>query len=336
MRLRQLAPLVPTLVLTACVSEPATEFVDDYTRIWCGYMECYGIDRANCEQDVSEGLGSQSECPFDEEAAQACIDALPGPECPDDTETVPEPPEACDEVFDCTGGDPSADPNCAPIGSVLDDLGVATVTDQGVVILSSGDLTTGSDGTSTTTSEGETDQLCVIHGRVDASNADTTAVDCTTDGVHCAPGGTRALSGEVAVIAVNHDGGLPASSNAYDYQYGFVFETDDDSTNDWVGSSSYPNDFFIGTDTWVELNHSSGTWATTVKDIGAGDTITPRSNSEARVVRDGSVVVMLMPLSELGTAPDFRVTAFRHDGSFLNGEWNADYHPAVGTLLPLE
>lgn len=201
-------------------------------------------------------------------------------------------------------------------------------------VMQQGSMMTASDGVSTGESSGATDAVCVTYGTAEARRA--VPVECGEEGVTCAAG-AQPLTGEVATIAVEYAADVPASDADNAYQYGFVFETDDDATNDWEPLPAYPNDTYQGTDLWVQLTaNAGGPWTVGVDDVTSSQQIVRRATSDARVVRDGSVLVMMVPLADLGPAPAFRTTAFRHDGQWLQGDWNIDYYPETDTLLPFE
>ncbi|OGR99866.1 MAG: hypothetical protein A2V88_13875 [Elusimicrobia bacterium RBG_16_66_12] len=76
-------------------------------------------------------------------------------------------------------------------------------------------------------------------------------------------------------------------------------------------------------------------WEVAVSDISPTQQIVPRATTSARVIRSGNLLVFVIALSEVGPTPAFRATAFRHDGSYMNGLWSIDYHPDVGALEAL-
>lgn len=143
-------------------------------------------------------------------------------------------------------------------------------------------------------------------------------------------------AGDRLTLAAAMTGAIPLADPMHHYQYGFVFDSDDQPANNYQAPPAFPNDFFHATDRWYVAVYSPETgWAIEVSN--ASDTITPIA-SDARIVIEGSTMMLIVPAAELGVAaPPYRVTAFAHLGDFgLDPPhvWSADVEPAVA--LPLE
>lgn len=120
------------------------------------------------------------------------------------------------------------------------------------------------------------------------------------------------------------------------YQYAFVFDADDDPTNNYQPAAGFPNDFFKDTDRWYEANYDpTNGWSLKVSDATGG---TPKpATTHARIIIRNDTLTLVVPKSELAAAkPKFRVTAFRHTGDFgINPphDWDGSVWPAVADGL---
>jgi len=81
------------LILAACGVDPNEEvFLDEYPRLRCEYDErCHDLPCLTVPE-----WDSPPECLYNDDAADACLDALENGPCLD----TAEPPE-CAEVYDC-------------------------------------------------------------------------------------------------------------------------------------------------------------------------------------------------------------------------------------------
>jgi hypothetical protein len=90
------------LALVACAYEPA-DFDEDYATAWCTYQATcdppFEPTDADCREDLREDPLWDDTCPFDEEQARACIDALDGLICEGPARNFPT--EACRDVYRC-------------------------------------------------------------------------------------------------------------------------------------------------------------------------------------------------------------------------------------------
>ncbi len=197
--------------------------------------------------------------------------------------------------------------------------------------LPSGNTTTGSDGTSTAVSEGSTDLVgyrFLLFGDIANPTAELPGATVVAD---AAERGGGAGVGFGMTLAEAPPVGAPEQL----FQYGWVFDTDGDPANDWTGIAAFPDDFFIGADRWYELHLGPGQPADLrVSNIGTDQSINAAA-SGAVALLDGETLWLVVPLSEFAQEPTMRLTAFRHDGSFLQGPWNADVHPTVPEMWDL-
>ncbi len=120
------------------------------------------------------------------------------------------------------------------------------------------------------------------------------------------------------------------------YQYGFVFDADGEATNNYQPAPAYPYDFFKDTDRWYVAGYDPSTgWSLQVTD--ASGPAPQVVESAARMVIAGDTIALVVPASEFPVPkPDFRVTAFRHEGDWgMNPPyvWSGDVEPPVASGL---
>jgi len=145
--------------------------------------------------------------------------------------------------------------------------------------------------------------------------------------------------GQFVVVLTEFDGPLPTGPTDRYYQYGVVFDRNDDPIDNYRAGSSFPSDTWDNTDYWVEIAGGPAGMSLTVTDA----TTSSRVETGARAVISGNTLVVLMPLAEIGGGPNdpavpFRSTSFWHVGDFgldPPNEFNIDALPAVGMSLAL-
>ena len=130
---------------------------------------------------------------------------------------------------------------------------------------------------------------------------------------------------------------VPLADSINTYQYGFVFDADNNEANNYVPHPDFPNDFFSNTDRWYQANYSPQLgWDMSVSRIVDGVPVeVPDSN--ARIVIMDTVVFFVVPVAEFASnVPRYRVTAFRHTGDYGANpphNWHGDVEPPVGAPL---
>jgi len=146
-------------------------------------------------------------------------------------------------------------------------------------------------------------------------------------------------AGETLVLVNRVEKPIPLADSTNHFQYGFVFDADGDTTNNYQPSASYPNDFFKDTDRWYEADYdpTSG-WTLKVSDATGG---TPKQvTSHARIIIRDDTITLVVPASEFKVQkPKFRLTAFRHTGDYgINPpyNWDASVWPAVADGLQVQ
>lgn len=305
--------------------EDSQEELEELTRtdVCAKFAECIeGFDEDACNNPGDEVCTAA--CTYDIVNARICLAGISSAPCGTEDEFfVPQLPPECQAVYDCP--DETDEDEVCPEDEECAD-GFDATPGRGRTT-AAGNRFTGSDGQSTTTSQGATDQTCIETDVVDAAELPDRVKDCSQAGVTCAAG-AGPLQGQVAVVRVLHAGPVPEASTDRSYQYGFVFETDGDPANDYVGIPAFPADFFIGSDLWVEyVLFAPSPWEVRVSEIDTSGNPQSVPASSARVSRLGPELVLTMELDELGGQRDglsYRASAFCHDGTFLAGNWNGD------------
>lgn len=133
-----------------------------------------------------------------------------------------------------------------------------------------------------------------------------------------APSKVEAMpKGELLVLAMELDGEVPLNDPDHFYTYAAVLDSDGDSTNNFQYMDPYDWDYFQGTDLWYQLdwNPMMGEWQLYVSWWNGQSAVEASIN--ARAVIDGNLVVFFIPVEGFKTArPDYRLTAFAHDGTY--------------------
>jgi len=145
-------------------------------------------------------------------------------------------------------------------------------------------------------------------------------------------------SGDYLVLGMVLEDDLVLDDTSHAYQYGFVFDADGDPSNNYMPSSSYPDDFFQETDRWYQALYEPATqsWFLEVVDWNGSVTVAD-STSAARIVLAGNTMFAVVPADEIGGAadvncPPYRMTAFAHTGDYgFNppNYWAGDVEPLV-------
>jgi hypothetical protein len=140
------------------------------------------------------------------------------------------------------------------------------------------------------------------------------------------------------------DGTIPLASPTRHLQYGFVFDADGISANDYVPPPAFANDFYGGTDRWYSVEYDPvGGWRLLVTDARsdafavAPTGIVTGIPSAARAIIVDNAIGLFVPRSEFAVDfPAYRVTAFEHGGDFgipPPNDWSGDLSPTVAEGL---
>lgn len=127
---------------------------------------------------------------------------------------------------------------------------------------------------------------------------------------------------------------IPLNHPENRYQFGFVFDTDNNPNNNFVPASSFPFDLFSDTDRWYSVEYSAALgWRMVVTDARNSNPTSVASAARA-VIRDNSLILWVPRNEFVVDSPAYRVTAYRHTGDFgRNDPWSGDLHPPVGEPL---
>ena len=128
---------------------------------------------------------------------------------------------------------------------------------------------------------------------------------------------------------------IPMNDPTYFYQFGFVFDRDGITTNNYQPSSQFENDFFKDTDYWIDIQYSPSTgWVMWVTDVANG--AFEQVASEAQLIVINNTMFLVIPRSEfLAQNIGYRMTAYRHTGDWglSGGVWDGDVQPPVADGL---
>lgn len=144
--------------------------------------------------------------------------------------------------------------------------------------------------------------------------------------------------GDFVVLASVVEEDIPLADPTNHYQYGFVFDADGVTTNNYQPAAAYPNDFFKDTDRWYQANYQPTTgWSLTANTAING--VVTEVPTDARVIIRGNVILLIAPATEFGVSmPSFRVTSFRHTGDYGIPEphdYDGSVWPAVADGLQI-
>ena len=141
--------------------------------------------------------------------------------------------------------------------------------------------------------------------------------------------------GDYHIVHFSCEGVIPVVSTdpTVVYQYAFVFDSDGNTANNYTTAD---NDFFNDTDRWYVMSYTdAGGWVLTVST--AFDGLIVEVASAARVIIKDNAMTLLVPAGEFAVPdPDYRVTAFCHNGDFgipPPNNWSGDLHPPVADGL---
>ncbi|MEM9862047.1 MAG: hypothetical protein AAF938_10555 [Myxococcota bacterium] len=157
-----------------------------------------------------------------------------------------------------------------------------------------------------------------------------TAYPCNLvdDGVRtvCAAEPAEFPSGAMWVVRTELSAPVPDANPTHSLVYALVLESDLDPENDWVPRDPFIWDYFQGADRWYQLewNHLTREWSVTATQVDASQNTAPIPTA-ARVVISSSVISWYIPTSEVDRpTPDYRLTAFAHDGRFSERDRGGD------------
>jgi hypothetical protein len=151
----------------------------------------------------------------------------------------------------------------------------------------------------------------------------------------CQGTGSTLPPGEYVIAFGVMNGAFPAADPSSVYEYGFVFDADDNLANNFVADPNFPNDFFQSTDRWYTFGRTpSQNWGLNAR-TALNNSIRTVATA-ARIVMIDQTAILIVPRTEFGVPdPAVRFTAFRHDGRFgFNGfPWSGDVQRPVNEPL---
>ncbi|MEM6370636.1 MAG: hypothetical protein AAGD10_18220 [Myxococcota bacterium] len=115
---------------------------------------------------------------------------------------------------------------------------------------------------------------------------------------------------------------VPDANPTHSLIYALVLETDLDPENDWVPRDPFIWDYFQGADRWYQLNwdHIGREWSVTATQVDSTQG-TMQVSTAARAVISANVITWYVPSTEVARpTPDYRLTAFAHDGQFSEND----------------
>ncbi|HWB77379.1 MAG TPA: hypothetical protein VG755_20570 [Nannocystaceae bacterium] len=242
----------------------------------------------------------------------------------------PQPP-MCDPGDPPTGcSDPAAQEFVEEVAGVLDFDSIFDWACTNAKILERGNTTLHSDGQKTATADGDVDLVALL-GPFVIDDAQL----CAPDTSGCVFGPSGQVADEMSVAVVKLSSPLPVVPEQY-YQYGFVFDVDGETGNNYHAAEPYPADFFDDTDLWIQLRGAPGVgWSLEVLDASDGAFTPIVVDAVVRIDEDRAY--LSLPTNLLTSVSEVRFTAFRHSGDYgLSDPWSGDVVPPVGEpLLPL-
>ena len=151
----------------------------------------------------------------------------------------------------------------------------------------------------------------------------------------CTPAPLDMPGGDLVTFVLDVGERVPSADPTWSYIYALVLDSNGDPADDYVPDPAFPFDYFRGTDRWYELRWDAATaaWSLVVTQL---DSASARANVEstARVVVEGARVTFFVSRTELpALVAGFRVSAFRHDGSFTVDTRGGD--TSLTPVLPL-
>jgi hypothetical protein len=142
--------------------------------------------------------------------------------------------------------------------------------------------------------------------------------------------------GDVIMVATALQAPVPLDDPSRLFQYGFVFDSDNDPSNNYVPPPQFANDFFRDTDRWYAVTYDPAVGWDLTSSLADGTDILGAA-SQARVLITEEVMVAFIPAQEFHVeCPGYRVTAFTHTGDFGANpphDWAGDQEPTVGEPL---
>ena len=138
----------------------------------------------------------------------------------------------------------------------------------------------------------------------------------------------------VVLFNIMHED-IPVADPVNFFQFGFVFDRDGNTANNYQASAAYPNDFFQDTDFWIVASYDpTYGWGMDVMDA-ANNSVTD-IESNARMIIMGNTLILFVPRSEFSANTiGYRMSAYKHQGDWgiNSGIWDGDVQPPIADGL---
>lgn len=302
-----------------CAQISQGEFEAQLESAFCTvYDECLGETCAEPDYVADSGA-----CTYDARAAEACVEGWSELTCDQFFEIGS--PAACEDVYtDCDTCEDDA------LFEDMDQVSEGVFDDEGVLCsnvdtdVSDGSTTAGNPAWGPWDGGEDHTEFYGVYGFV--TNFDQNDIDRIARRYNCGVGinavtgcdafGAEFTPGEYVVVGAVLEGPLPLQDTVYTYQYGFVFDRDDDSSNNLVAQPPFEGDFFQSTDYWIVLQYTPFIgWFLDVVELRNG--VPQPIDAFARVIIRGNSLTSLIPKSALPAAePGYRATVHGHQGDF--------------------
>jgi hypothetical protein len=153
----------------------------------------------------------------------------------------------------------------------------------------------------------------------------------------CAVENIKARDTDYIIIGVQVEKPVEKDSERDFLVVGFGFDSDNDTTNNYVPPAAREFDYFGGTDRWYAAAYTpTDGWK--LQTFGLIDGAPAPIESEARVILQEDTAVLLVPASEFDSVetPGARFSFFRHRGDMGTGtdaNWSGLVYPPLGEPL---
>jgi hypothetical protein len=152
----------------------------------------------------------------------------------------------------------------------------------------------------------------------------------------CAVENIKARDTDYIIIGVQVEKPVEIDSEVDFLVVGFGFDSDNETTNNYVPPAAREFDYFGGTDRWYAAAYTPADgWK--LQTYGLIDGAPSTIESEARVILQADTAVLLVPASEFNAdVPGARFSLFRHHGDMGMGPdayWSGLVHPPLGEPL---
>jgi hypothetical protein len=139
---------------------------------------------------------------------------------------------------------------------------------------------------------------------------------------------------EYIVIAFEIEAPLPQSDATNFFVVTWAFDSDNDTSNNYIPPAELANDYAGATDKWIAATHDpAGGWTLAAYEFDGTGVVEVDTN--ARVILEATSAALVIPNSEFAvTVPGNRIGLFRHTGdNGAGGDWSGLVYPPLGAPL---